>query len=81
MPNANRWRRVVCAALLVCVIAQYAIMLAGVPLYYRRVANGLVPTVVASGRVQMSNDLIAAQAAVRGRVRMRGLRRRNGESR
>src|ERR1700694_3754719 len=66
MPNADRWRRAVCAALLVGVIAQYAIMLAGVPLYYQRVANGTVPTVVASGRVQMSNDFIAARAAGRG---------------
>ena len=44
----------------------YLVVLAGVPRYYERVTTGQVPTVEIGGGSDVSNALIAAEAASRG---------------
>ena len=67
--DANRIRVAICVALLLVVVAQFGVVLAGVPLYYQRVVTGQVPYVEplsGSDQEQMSNELIASRAAQRG---------------
>jgi hypothetical protein len=61
----NRLLIAVCAALLILMAVLYAVMLAGVPLYVQRVAQGDVPTLLLGGRSDVSNEIVAASAAAR----------------
>jgi len=53
-------------ALLVVTLSQEALSLAGIPLYYQRVVSRTLPEVSFQGQVKISNELVAANAAVRG---------------
>jgi hypothetical protein len=63
---ANRWRMALCAVGLLLVLVQHAIVLGSVPLYYKRVTQGAVPTVASAGQVQISNALVQQRADRRG---------------
>ena len=62
----NRVLKAVCGVLIVFVVSQIGLAVAGFPRYYQRVTTGQAPTVILGGDTRVSNELIAAWAAERG---------------
>ena len=64
--RAARWVIAGCAAAMVYVALTYLVVVAGVPRYLQRVAEGQVPTLLIGGNGDVSNAIVAAEAASRG---------------
>ena len=68
-PTSTRPQRlliVLCALGLAYLVVLYALLLAGAPLFYQRVMTGTVPERVVVGQADVSNAIMAQEAAVRG---------------
>ena len=66
MREIPRIRILIFLILLVITLSQEALSLAGIPSYYQRVVSRSLPEVSFQGQVKISNELVAANAAVRG---------------
>jgi hypothetical protein len=66
MRGIPRIRILIFFALLVITLSQEVLSFAGIPLYYQRVVSRTLPEVSFQGQVKISNELVAANAAVRG---------------
>jgi hypothetical protein len=66
MRGIPRIRILIFFALLVITLSQEVLSFAGIPLYYQWVVSRTLPEVSFQGQVKISNELVAANAAVRG---------------